>query len=413
MAALHVTIDSLGGLGDGVAESEIGRLHVPLTAPGDVAMVTPRGKDQAELVELLSPGRARIAPPCRHFGVCGGCALQHLDGSFIADWKRERVRAMLGRAGIIAASIAPTVSIAPRTRRRATFAAMRIGKRVVLGFTERASHRLVDIAECWVLRPELVAILSPLRERLAALLENGETADISVTLCANGIDLLLIRARAPTLMDRENLALMAEHLDLARIAWKSKPNREPEPIAARRTPTVRVGVHAVATAPGGFLQPSEEGQAALIERVTAAIGVSSGPFCDLFCGVGAFALAASAFGSVAAYDGDLAAIGALRALRAHGVTPHHRDLFREPLTAKELAPFQAAILDPPRAGAQTQARMLATSDARSIVYVSCNPTSFARDAAILVEGGYSLGEVTPVDQFLWSPHIELVGVFQR
>jgi 23S rRNA (uracil1939-C5)-methyltransferase len=412
MAALTVTIDHLGGLGDGVADTQGSRLHIPLTAPGDVALVAPRGKDQAELVEVLSPGPERVTPPCRHFGRCGGCALQHLDPAFIADWKRERVAAALSRAGLVT-EINPTLVIAPRTRRRATLAAKRIGRRIMLGFTERASHRLVDVEECWVLRPELVAIIPPLRERLTALLRNEETADIALTLTDSGTDLLLIRERALDLPDREVLASLAEALDLASVTWKSRITREAEPVAVRRTPALRLGAQSVTMPPGGFLQPSEEGQAELSRLVTDALRHASGPICDLFSGIGTFAIPASAFGPVSAYDGDRTAIAVLQSARISGVSAHCRDLFREPLATIELAPFKAAILDPPRAGAQAQARMLASSNIDLIVYVSCNPTSFARDAAMLVEAGYKLARVTPVDQFLWSPHIELVGILRR
>jgi 23S rRNA (uracil1939-C5)-methyltransferase len=413
MAALTVTIDHLGGLGDGVADTPAGRLHVPFTAPGDVAVVVPRGKDQAELVEILTPGPARVQPPCRHFGRCGGCALQHLDTAFVADWKRERVTAALGRVGIVAGAVAPTISIPPRTRRRATLAAKRIGRRVALGFAERASHRLVDVEECWVVRPELVAIIGPLRERLALMLRNDEAADIAVTLTNSGIDLLFIRQRSLDLSDREALASMAESLDLARIAWTPKPAGEAEPVSARRAPNLRMGARIVAMPSGGFLQPSEEGQAELVRLAADVLKGTDGPICDLFSGIGTFTIPASAFGPVAAYDGDRTAVSALQNARIGGVTAHCRDLFREPLTTTELAPFSAAILDPPRAGALAQTKMLAQSNVPLIVYVSCNPVSFARDAAILADGGYWLDKVTPVDQFLWSPHIELVGVFTR
>jgi 23S rRNA (uracil1939-C5)-methyltransferase len=292
-------------------------------------------------------------------------------------------------------------------------AAKRIGRRVVSGFTERASHRLVDVEECWVLRPELVAVLAPLRARLGVLLRNEETADIALTLTGSGIDMLLIRQRGLDLPDREALAALAEELDLARVTWTSKITREAEPVAVRRMPVVRLGAYSIGAPSGGFLQPSAEGQAALVRLVTAALSGTNGPICDLFSGIGTFTIPAGAFGPVSAYDGDRTAIGALQNARIGGVTAQCRDLFREPLSVHELAPFSAAILDPPRAGALAQAKMLADSTVPLIVSVSCNPVSFARDAAILAEGGYRLEIVTPVDQFLWSPHIELVGVFRR
>ncbi len=414
--ASEITIDRVGSEGDGIGRLPDGTpFYVPLALPGETVQarpIKPLGDGWLAFADSIDhPSEARVEPPCRHFGRCGGCALQHLDTAFVAGWKRERVVAALSRVGLAGVEVTPVISIPPRTRRRATFAAKRIGRRVVLGLTERASHKLVDLQECWVLRPELVALVAPLRERLVAILDNDETADISATLTDSGIDLLLIRQRALTLSDRESLAGLAQELDLARVAWKPKPMSDAEPVSARRTPAVRVGVRTVTIPSGGFLQPSDEGQAELTRLVMDALKDIKGPICDLFSGIGVLALPASQFGPVTAYDSDRAAIASLAAVRV--VTASHRDLFREPLTTIELAPFHAMILDPPRAGAQAQARMLAASAVPLIAYVSCNPVSFARDAAILAEGGYALTRVTPVDQFLWSPHVELVALFSK
>jgi 23S rRNA (uracil1939-C5)-methyltransferase len=414
MAEATVTIDHLGGLGDGVAESAAGRLHIPFTAPGDVARVALKGKDGATLVELLEAGPSRVEAPCRHFGTCGGCALQHLSSQFTADWKRSRVVTALGRAGLGDVPVGETISIPSGTRRRATLAASRLGKRVMLGFAERGSHRLVDLQECLVLRPELAALIAPIRARLPDLLMHEETADIALTWTETGTDFVLIRRRPLNLIDRETLAAFAEAADLAAVSWRAGVTSPAEPVAARRTPQIRVGNALVAFAPGTFLQPSIEGEARLTAFVQKALAGIGGPIADLFCGLGTFAIPASAAGTVGAFDSDGPAIATLRkAARGLRVTAHRRDLFREPLTATELAAFAAAIIDPPRAGAERQARMLANSAIPLIAYVSCNPTSFARDAAILADGGYRLERVTPVDQFLWSPHIELTGLFRR
>ena len=194
MAELTVTIDHLGALGDGVAESPSGRLHIPFTAPGDRARVTATGKGKAQLVEILEPGAARAEPACMHFGRCGGCAIQHLSADFIADWKRQRVVDALARDGLDDVPVDRTLTIPPGTRRRATLAAVRIGKRVLLGFAERASHRLVDLTECPVMRPELVALIPGLRAVLPALLNLGEEADFALTWSEAGIDCVMIRA---------------------------------------------------------------------------------------------------------------------------------------------------------------------------------------------------------------------------
>jgi 23S rRNA (uracil1939-C5)-methyltransferase len=414
MTEATVTIDHLGGLGDGVAESASSRLHIPFTAPGDVARVTLTGKDAAKLVELLETSPLRAEPACRHFGTCGGCALQHLSSEFTTAWKRSRVVTALARAGLDGVPVGETISIPSGTRRRATLAASRIGKRVVLGFAERGSHRLVDLQECPVLRPELAALIAPIRARLPDLLTHEEAADIALTWTETGADFVLIRRRPLNLVDRETLAAFAESADLAAVSWRAGVTSPAEPVAARRTPQIRVGKALVAFAPGTFLQPSVEGEAQLSTLVQKALAGISGPVADLFCGLGTFAIPASAAGPVSAFDSDGPAIATLqKAARGLPVTAHRRDLFREPLTMTELSAFAAAIIDPPRAGAEKQARMLVNSAVPLIAYVSCNPTSFARDAAILAEGGYRLESVTPVDQFLWSPHIELTSVFRR
>lgn len=417
MAALTVTIDRFGAQGDGIAESASGRLHVPFTAPGDQARIETDGKT-ATLVELLSPGPGRVPPACGHFGRCGGCVTQHIDLAVTAAWKRERVIEALSRAGIADSPIAKTARIPPGTRRRATLAAKRVGAGVVLGFAERSSHRLVDLDECPVLRPDLAHLIAPLRELLTRILERGDSCDVGLGLANSGIELTIVRRRAPSLAERETLAAFAESYDLARIAWQPAPNREAEPISARRTPMVQFGGYSVALPPGAFLQPSTEGEASLTRLVLEALGGTDGSTIDLFAGLGTFALPATTRGQVAAYDSDRESIAALdAAIRANGLSSHlsatRRDLFRDPMTPAELKGFAAAIIDPPRAGAEAQTRMLAQSGVQVIAAVSCNPITFARDAAILASGGYRLETVTPVDQFPWTAHVELVAAFRR
>ena len=412
MAEFTVTIDHLGGLGDGIAETQDGRLHVPLTAPGDRARVLIRGKDRAELLEVLEPGSGRTTPACGHFGRCGGCALQHLSQPFLAAWKRDRVSAALSRAGL-SVEVADTISIPPGTRRRATLGAKRLRDRTLLGFAERASHNLVDLGECAILLPALFALVAPLRKMLGNTLQIGEETDIALTATEAGVDLVLIRKRPLALVDREALAAFGENQDIARISWRPSMTRPAEPVSGRRTPVVRLGVQTVPLPPGGFLQPSAEGESQLTRLMIEGLAGSRGPFVDLFCGAGTFALPLAALGPVAAYDGDGDAVAALMTSRNPSVKAARRDLFREPLTARELDGFAAAVIDPPRAGAEAQCKALAASGMPLIAYISCNPISFARDAAILADGGFRLERVTPVDQFPWSPHIELVGIFRR
>jgi 23S rRNA (uracil1939-C5)-methyltransferase len=248
---------------------------------------------------------------------------------------------------------------------------------------------------------------------LADMLEKNEAVDIALTDTETGIDLTLVRSRPLTLVDRERLATFAESCDLARISWRTSPKRPSEPVIARRTPCVRLGVQLVALPSGGFLQPSVAGEGQLTRLVLDGLDGASGSLVDFFSGAGTFALPLAESRKVAAFDADAAAVSALAAARSPGITASRRDLYRDPLTPAELENFGAAVLDPPRAGAEAQCRSLASSGVPTVAYVSCNPTSFARDAAILTEGGYRLVTVTPVDQFAWSPHVELVGLFQR
>ncbi|HTJ64914.1 MAG TPA: class I SAM-dependent RNA methyltransferase [Alphaproteobacteria bacterium] len=414
MTELTVTIDHVGALGDGVAESPGGRLHIPFTAPGDRVRVAMAGKGKAQLVEILEAGPARVAPACSHFGRCGGCAMQHLSADFIADWKRQRVVDALARERLDDVPVDRTITVAAGTRRRATLAATRVGKRVLLGFAERASHRLVDLTECPVMLPELVALIPALRSLLPTLLNPGEEADFALTSSDTGADCVVIRARPLSLADREALAAFAEQNGLARIAWRAAPAKPAEPVAARNAPTVRLGDRTVPLSAGTFLQPSVEGQVKLTELVLRELGAGPGAVADLFCGLGTFALPLATGAAVTAYDSDEAGIATLSAAaRGLRLKAAQRDLYREPVTVRELVDFRAAVMDPPRAGAEAQARALADSGVETIVYVSCNPVSFARDAAILAAGGYELEQVTPVDQFQWSPHTELVGTFRR
>lgn len=416
---LDVTISAIGARGDGIAEADGRRLFVPFTAPGDRVRVRPgrsRGDDgvAAELVALIAPGPGRTAPVCPHYGACGGCALQHLETHAYLDWKRAQVGLALARAGLAEVPVAPTVATPPATRRRATFAAVRAGGSVRLGFNERQSNRVVDLAACPVLDPRIVALLPALRALLARLLPARGALDVTVTALDGGLDVLLTGGAEPDLAAREALAAFAGTADIARLSWRRGEGRDSEPIAHRRAAAARFGEVMVAIPPGGFLQASPAGQAALTAAVLEGVGAARS-VADLFAGSGTFTFPLARRAVVHAVEGEGGALERLKAAARglSGVTAERRDLFREPLTARELGRFEAVVFDPPRAGAKEQAGELARSGVPVVVGVSCNPASFARDARILADGGYRLGSVTPVDQFLWSPHVELVGVFRR
>lgn len=421
-----LTIEGLGARGDGYARLDGELVYVPLTVPGDHASVRVTGRRaggfKAEVVELLVAGAGRTEAPCPHFGPCGGCAAQHLTDAAYAAWKDGLIPRALAQRGLEGARVNPTVRIGPGTRRRATLGAQRRGGRVMLGFHARESHSIVDMNTCLLLTPRLFAVVPRLREALPVLLADGETAAVTMTETDAGPDLLIVSPRPPDLAGREALVAFADAADLARLSWAESGARgeagEPEPVVVRRPPTVRFGAVPVVPPPGGFLQPSAEGQAALVDRVLTYLPEGAKVVADLFCGCGTFTFPLSDRARVLAVDGTAEAIAALwsaarRADRAGPVAVEVRDLFRAPLLPDELAEMDAVVFDPPRVGAREQAAALAESDVPTIIAVSCNPNTFARDADILVKGGYRLIEVTPVDQFPWSGHMELVALLRR
>jgi len=390
----------LAGRGDGVTAD--GR-HVPFAAPGDVAA--------ADGTLLSGPHRA--VPLCRHFGRCGGCQLQHVDDDAYRGFIVDRITGALIAQRIAPPPIDVPHLSPPHARRRASLRAERIGRRVVLGFNEGASHRIVDLAECPILHPDLFALLAPLRALLATLLRDRRAAGVQLSLVDQGVDVLLDKVEAEGLEAAEALTAFAGKHRLARLAiddgYGPQPRWEPGPA------TVTLGGVAVPLPIGGFLQATADGEAALVAAVREGVGEAAS-VADLFAGIGTFALPLSMGAKVVAAEGARDAALALGTAAARAQRPlavEHRDLFRRPLDTKELARFDAVVLDPPRAGAREQAGTLAASGAGRIVYVSCNPATFARDARALIDGGYRLERIRPVGQFRWSTHVELVGLFAR
>jgi 23S rRNA (uracil1939-C5)-methyltransferase len=427
---LFVEIASLGPRGDGIANSRAGRLYVAGALPGESVRVTTGGKRGegfvATLREIVTASPDRVAPPCPHFGAgdgtCGGCSVQHLADGAYAAWKRGLVASSLERVGLDPSVVTPLVRTAPDGRRRAGFAAFRPrskGSHTFFGFHARASGRVVEITDCRILRPELAALVPALRDLFAGLVPPGARWDAAVTLADNGADLLISAGHRPNADAAMALAGFAEAAGIARISWRA--DGEVEPVALRETPVLTVSSVPVALPPGAFLQASAEAEAALAGLVLGGAGQlgKGGRIADLYCGVGTFALPLAKGGAnVTAIDGDAPSVAALaRAAGTAGfggnVTTEVRDLARRPLLADDLKRFDCVVFDPPRAGAAAQAETLAASNVARVVAVSCNPATFARDAAILAAGGYALEAVTPVDQFVWSGHVELVGVFSR
>jgi 23S rRNA (uracil1939-C5)-methyltransferase len=378
--------------GDGVTPS--GR-HVPFGVPGDAVL-----DDGA-----LAFGAHHQQPPCGLFPECGGCQLQHADDEAYRSYLVSRIETALAQHGLETEIREPHLS--PHcSRRRATLKALRLGDRALVGFNAEKSHRIVDMTECHILRPELFALVQPLRELLANVLKPKQMAEAQLTLLDAGADVLLRNVSAEGLQRLQGLTDFAMALQLARLSVDRGEGPETlyEPVPA----TVTLSGVRVAFPPGGFLQATRDGETALVECVRECVGGSKA-IADLFAGLGTFALAARASYAAEASRDSAAALKQA----APNMTVDHRDLYRRPLNLSELNAFDAVILDPPRAGALQQVEQLAGSAAPTIAYVSCNPATFGRDSSLLVNGGYSLKWVKPVGQFRWSTHVELAACFSR
>lgn len=379
--------------GDGVTAS--GR-HIAFAAPGDLV-------DEAG---AITPGPHRQLPPCRHFPECGGCQLQHIDDEAYRAYLAARIEGALAQHGLAAELLAPHLS-PPRTRRRASLRALRAGGRVLIGFNAEKSNRIIDMAECHILDPRLFALVAPLRRLLGTLLRAKGTAEIRLTLADQGADVHLSGIKAESFAAVEALTDFAQGQSLARLSldegFGPEVRWEPQPA------TVTLSGRAVPLPIGAFLQATADGEQALVEAVRRAVGEASF-VADLFAGIGTFALALP--GKVRAAEASRDAVLALKRA-APNTLVEHRDLYRRPLMAAELAGLDAVVLDPPRSGAEAQVAELAASSVPRIAYVSCNPATFARDAEVLAGGGYRLGWVKPVGQFRWSTHVELAAAFSR
>ncbi|MDT9597532.1 class I SAM-dependent RNA methyltransferase [Sphingosinicella rhizophila] len=388
----------LAARGDGVTAK--GRF-APLTAPGD--RIASDG--------TIIAGPHRQVPPCRHFPLCGGCQLQHVDDGTYGAFLIDRIVSALSAQAVPLPTILPPNLSPPNSRRRASLRATRKGKAVFLGFNAEASHDIVDMRECHILRPELFALMTPLRTLLSKILPQRGAGGVRMTLVDQGVDVMLEGVSADSLEATTWLSDFAARHRLARLSiddgYGAQPRWEPDPV------TVAIDGVPVPFPEGAFLQATAEGEAALVAAVREAIG-DARIVVDLFAGLGTFAL--SLPGRILAAEGARDAVLSLKsaANRAQRqIVVDHRDLFRRPFEADELSRFEAVVIDPPRAGAREQAAQLALSNVAKVASVSCNPATFARDAKILVEGGYRLEWVKPIGQFRWSTHVELVGFFAR
>lgn len=435
------TIDRLAAQGDGAATTADGNIFMPFVLPGERVRAE-ISEGRACVVEILQPSPDRIAPICRHFTRCGGCATQHMAASAEQAWKTDLVATAMSQQRVfdpsalggsfgddalessasdsteikaktrVASSIQPIVASPIGTRRRAVFAARRTKSGAILGFHEQRSHEIVDLAECPILSPQIASRLDALRDLIAPMLSRSGEARMTVTLADNGVDVVLEDTKPELSFDDR-----AKIADLARAARIIRLTVKGEIIFATGEPQLKFGRVNVTPAPGVFLQAVPAVELRMTEIILSAVGKSK-RVADLFSGLGTFSFPLAERAEVLAVDGDKASIACLiqAVKRSQGIKPvtaKVRDLFREPLSAKELETFDAVVFDPPRAGADAQCRMIAKSKVPIVVAVSCAPATLARDLKTLIAGGYVLQSITPIDQFVFSPHVEAIAVLRR
>jgi len=403
------TIARLGARGDGVADTPEGPLFIPFALPGELVEIN-RVRDRGELVAVLQPSPARVEPLCRHFGVCGGCTMQHAQPRLYREWKRRIVMQALASRGIDD-KVDDIVPGQPRARRRAVFSVRRADGGIAFGYNKAATHQIVDIAECPVVVPEIEAAFDKLWALAALLANTSEPFHLAVTSLPVGLD---IASQGQGRFPESARRAVSEFVIRERFARLSVDG---EIVVEPRKPLIQFGSVVVPLPPGAFLQAVAKAEGVMAELAADHLRKAR-RVADLFSGSGAFALRLALTQEVHAVEGDEAAVAALdrgfryaRGLRK--VSVERRDLFRRPLLTRELDTFDGVLFDPPRAGAEEQCVQLAKSQVPYVAAVSCNPATLARDLRILIDGGYQLKSVTPVDQFLWSPHVEIVALLEK
>lgn len=404
------SVTRLGAQGDGIAMTEAGPVFIPFALPGETVTAA-REKDRATLMAVIEASPLRVDPACRHFSECGGCAVQHLEEQSYRDWKRDKVAEALKAKSIDAKLVGPLVPCPPQSRRRAVFSVRRTDTGMLLGYNRALSHTIIDVEECPVLLPEIVAALPRLRALAELICKTRDAFHLTVTATDTGLD--LAAAGSGTLADnaRQLATNFVVREKFARLSVDGEIIVEPT------KPSVAFGKANVYPPPGSFLQAVAGAEQAMAHIVIGHMKKAK-RVADLFAGAGAFALRLAEKAEVHAVEGEGPALAALdRGFRfgtgLRRVTVEKRDLFNRPLTFKELKAFDGVVFDPPRAGAEDQSKQLARSDVPYVAAVSCNPVTLARDLSILIEGGYRLVSVSPVDQFLWSPHVEAVALLEK
>lgn len=406
---MRLRIDSLGGHGDGVARTERGQVFVPFTLPGEVVNAAVE-RDRGTLMAVLEPSPLRVDPECRHFGTCGGCSLQHVETEAYRAFKSDRVASALKRERIDIV-LEPLVACAPDSRRRVVLSGRKTAGGMLLGYHRMQSAEIVDIEECRIAMPAIVQSLPMLRDLAGVVCQNTKPFHVTVTATETGHDVAFADVGDVPDAARREAGDFAIRQRLARLSIDG------DIVVEHHKPVIRYGTVDVSPPPGNFLQAVGSAEEAMAGLVMGHLSKSK-RVADLFCGSGAFALRLARASEVHAVEAEAAPLAALdRGFRFAGglkrVTTEKRDLFRRPLTFKDLDAFDGVVFDPPRAGAEDQSRQLARSNVPKVAAVSCNPVTLARDLRILIDGGYRLVSVTPVDQFLWSPHVEAVALLEK
>ncbi|SCB59797.1 23S rRNA m(5)U-1939 methyltransferase [Rhizobium aethiopicum] len=416
MSTETVTIEKLGAQGDGIASHAGGPIYVPFSLPGETVAIA-RVKSHGTIMSIAAPSPDRQEPPCRHFGpdgvngTCGGCTLQHLADAPYRAFKRQLVIDALKSKGLTP-EVGETIPAHPGERRRVVFAARRTEKDMLVGFNQAESHHIVAIEECPISSPGIVARLPAIKAIAASLATSAEPFRIAVLETLSGLDLAVDEIKK--LSDPQRRKAIETVLALRGIA---RVTVNGEILVEPSKPLVDFGGVQVSPPPGGFAQATKPAEEAMAALVLAHAGKSK-RIADLFAGAGTFSLRLARVGRVHAVEAEAKALAALdlAARKSQGLKPvtiEKRDLFRRPLMTPEFKPYDAVVFDPPRAGAEFQCKELARSAVKKIAAVSCNPLTLARDLAILVEGGYRITGVTPIDQFLWSSHVEVVATLEK
>ncbi len=402
---MRLTVERLGHRGDGIS----GGLFIPGALPGEVVEGTPQG-DRLTDVRILTPVQDRVKPPCPHARSCGGCTVQHAADPLVARWKEGIVAGALAGQGL-QAPIRPIVTSPPHSRRRATLSGRRTKGGVLVGFHARASDSIVPVPQCHLLHPDLMAAVPAVEEIIRTGGSRSAEVQATVTRTLTGPDIAVTRGKPADAALRMDLAGIAEARGLSRLTWDG------EVMAQRAAPVVPLGPARATLPPGAFLQATEHGEQALAQAVAEAVG-GARRVADLFAGCGTFALRLAERAEVMAAEADPAMVAALQAAARttpglHRIDAVTRDLFRRPLEPDELRGLDALVIDPPRAGAEAQTERLARAQVPVVAMVSCNPATFARDARILCDAGFRIDWIQPVDQFRWSPHMELAAQLTR